>query len=398
VPGWHEKTKDLVADGKLVLLGITQEQHAERCRLFAQWKGFQWPILHDPVNVMRSKAVPLTVAIDELGVVRSTRPTEKWVRETFVKTDYEGSEPTDKAKLPSVEELQEIAEAEDSAGAWRALGDAASIWKPGDTDLAVNAYNSALQRDQESPVTHFRLGVAYRNRHESIHRQQSDFNRAVSHWTAALTMDPNQYIWRRRIQQYGPRLAKPYPFYDWVDKAEAEIVARGDTPIALEVPLSGAEIAKPAKSFDASVRQVSPDPRNLITRDKGRSVAINRVFVPSRVQAGDSVRLHLEFSLASKDVLWNNEGEPLRVWIEGTRSWKPQQQLTVYQGVPGAAESSETRLVEIELQSTAEAKSESIRGFAVFNICEKSTGTCLMRRADFSAHVNVVEGTERLSR
>lgn len=398
MPGWHEKTKDLVADGRLVVLGVTQEQHAERCILFSQWKGLGWPILHDPVNVMQSIAVPLTVAIDEQGVIRSTRPTENWIRETFMTTDYEVSQPVEKAELPSIEELTQAATAENSAAAWRALGDAASIWKPSDPGLAVNAYNSALQLDQQSAVTHFRLGVAYRNRHESTYRQQSDFDQAVSHWTAALTMDPNQYIWRRRIQQYGPRLAKPYPFYDWVDTATKEILARGETPVALKVPLSGAEISRPSKSFDASLPQVSPDPRNLITRDKGRSVKINRVFVPSRVQAGDSVRLHLEFSLASKDVLWNNEGEPLRVWIEGTTSWQPQQQLTVYAGVPDGAESSESRLVEIELQSGAEAKSESIRGFAVFNICEKSTGTCLLRRADFCVDLNVVEGVERLSR
>jgi hypothetical protein len=38
--------------------------------------------------------------------------------------------------------------------------------------------------------------------------------KAVQYWTMALDMDSNQYIWRRRIQQYGPRLEKPYSFYD----------------------------------------------------------------------------------------------------------------------------------------------------------------------------------------
>ena len=60
--------------GALVLLGVTQEQHADRCRLFAQWKRFDWPILHDPINVLEAPAVPIVVAIDEHGIVRAIRP------------------------------------------------------------------------------------------------------------------------------------------------------------------------------------------------------------------------------------------------------------------------------------------------------------------------------------
>ena len=37
--------------GGLVLLGIAQEQQAGPCRLFAQWKRLNFPIVHDPINV-----------------------------------------------------------------------------------------------------------------------------------------------------------------------------------------------------------------------------------------------------------------------------------------------------------------------------------------------------------
>ena len=57
-----------------MLLGITQEQDPDRCRLLAQWKGFGWPILHDPINIMGSRGVPVLVAIDEHGIVRDTAP------------------------------------------------------------------------------------------------------------------------------------------------------------------------------------------------------------------------------------------------------------------------------------------------------------------------------------
>ena len=64
---------------------------------------------------------------------------------------------------------------------------------------------------------------------------------AVDFWSMALQEDPNQYIYRRRIQQYGARLGKPYPFYDWVESAQAEIRERGETPVDLTVPLTGAD-------------------------------------------------------------------------------------------------------------------------------------------------------------
>jgi peroxiredoxin len=84
VPVWHDLTRQLVNDNKLVVLGVTQEQHPERCRLFAQWKQFDWPILHDPINVLETSAVPVVVAIDEQGVVRSTRPQPQSFEKEFI--------------------------------------------------------------------------------------------------------------------------------------------------------------------------------------------------------------------------------------------------------------------------------------------------------------------------
>ena len=54
-----------------MLLGIAQEHHAERCRLFAQWHGFDFQILHDPINLTEPRAVPRVIAIDEQGIVRA---------------------------------------------------------------------------------------------------------------------------------------------------------------------------------------------------------------------------------------------------------------------------------------------------------------------------------------
>ena len=51
-----------------------------------------------------------------------------------------------------------------------------------------------------------------------------------------------------RIQQYGPRLDKPYPFYDWVPTAIEEITARGETPVDLSVELVASEFAEPSQA------------------------------------------------------------------------------------------------------------------------------------------------------
>ena len=69
------------------------------------------------------------------------------------------------------------------------------------------------------------------------------------------------------MQQYGPRLDKPYAFYDWIDAARSELLARGETPIPLKVEPSGAEIAKPIKDGNFEVTPASmPDPDGRVQR------------------------------------------------------------------------------------------------------------------------------------
>ncbi len=87
--------QEWVREGKLVVLGIAQEQHPDRCQLFAQWQKLNWPILHDPINVMQVRGVPIEVAIDERGIVRNIRPNLKTFEEKFIDKAFapEGLEP-----------------------------------------------------------------------------------------------------------------------------------------------------------------------------------------------------------------------------------------------------------------------------------------------------------------
>ena len=79
-----------------------------------------------------------------------------------------------------------------------------------------------------------RYSVAY----AELTKQEANFDEAAKFWSEALAANPNQYIWRRRIQQYGPRQDKPYPFYDWIETAQREIRERGEQPIELSADLT----------------------------------------------------------------------------------------------------------------------------------------------------------------
>ena len=89
MPVWHAELSQARREGQVVLLGVIQEQHAERCRLFAQWKGLEWPILHDPLNLLGLRGVPVVVAIDEYGIVRDPRARLSNIRSSFLGKHFE---------------------------------------------------------------------------------------------------------------------------------------------------------------------------------------------------------------------------------------------------------------------------------------------------------------------
>src|SRR5262249_9321156 len=160
-------------------------------------------------------------------------------------------------------------------------------------------------------------GVCYRRRCETTLRRQGDFQAAVDRWGRALDLDPNQYIWRRRIQQYGPRLDKPYAFYDWVETAEKDLRARGEKPVPLAVRPGGAEIAQPVKALAAPAEARAPDPDGKVHRDKDGLIRAEVTVAPARVRPGQAVRVHVVLRPDAKKLAhWNNEAEPLRLWVD----------------------------------------------------------------------------------
>ncbi len=396
VPVWHEATREWVKEGRLALLGVTQEQHADRCRLFAQWKRFDWPILHDPINLLEAPAVPIIVAIDEHGIVRAVRPRPETFAAEFVDKTFDDDAPIvpRSSGAPDPDSLFRKAEASPGAEAWRVAGDAVTIWGGAERlDQAIDAYTRALALEPSDKNSLFRLGVAYRMRHESAERRNGDFQSAVEAWGRALELDPNQYIWRRRIEQYGPRLTKPYSFYDWVEQARAEISRRGETPVRLAVEPYGSELAGPSQDVLAEeVALVEPDPKGRIHRDDDRLIEAEVGVVPRRVRPGEAARVHLTFRPNKvRRARWNNESTPLRVWIAGPEAWTISHRLLVaYQGEQ--AESDEVRRLDFEVKvpPTAEGKIR-LAAYALYNACEEAGGRCLFLRQDLTIDLNVAK-------
>jgi hypothetical protein len=404
VPVWHEGTARWVKEGRLVLLGVTQEQHPDRCRLLAQWKGLSWPILHDPINVLGPSAVPLLVAIDEYGIVRDTRPRLDRFEADFLSKafadDAKGGRPASPTPelppgrtRPDFDALRGRAEKE-GAAAWRRLGDALALWGgEGQVNAAISAYSRALKFAPGDGAIQFRLGVCYRRRYESALRQPGDFQAAVDHWGRALAGNPNQYIWRRRIQQYGPRLDKPYAFYDWVEEAERAIRARGEEPVALAVRPAGAEIARPARSFpERPPAARPPDPDGKVGRDREGLIRAEVTVVPPRVRPGQAVRVHVVLGPGAKGKAhWNNEAEPLRLWVAPPAGWRVAEQLLVA-AVPRKAVSAEERAFDFEVMAPARAKGATrLPAYALYHVCDDRGGQCRFLRLDISIELTVAE-------
>ena len=200
---------------------------------------------------------------------------------------------TNIATKPDLEALKAGAKNARDARAWRDHGDAAFL--SGKIDLAVEAHGKAIARDEKDARAHFRLGVALRRRSESASRRSGDAQAAVAHWEDALALNPRQYIWRRRIQQYGPRLDKPYDFFFWVKEAREVIRKRGETPVTLAVEPMGSEVAGPPRRGSGDAEVGAPrnfDPDGKLPRDTKKMVTIEPLVTPPRVRPGHRVCQH----------------------------------------------------------------------------------------------------------
>ncbi len=441
--------KPHVESGSVTVIGVVQEQHPDRARLYAQWRRLGWPIFVDSLNLLDLAVVPVPIAIDASGIVRHKRISSRAIVEEFLETGFPiPSVPAsyNRAPVADVKRLRERAQTLQTAvasaprggrstvrrllgstkklqtaKAWRDLGDACFLTTRGllpartsdlnDACNAVEAYRKAVALDPTDGRAQFRLGVALRRRSESRNRRTGDAQAAVEQWGLALAIDPNQYIWRRRIQQYGPRLDKPYNFYFWVEQARKEIEARGETPVTLSVEPVGSEIAPPARRGQTASRGLEPartsthasrcgSQADRIQRDIKHFVSIEPMVTPARVRPGHRVRARVTFRVNQKTrPYWNNEADDLTMCIGAPNAAvqvSDDDGATLREGAmtypnPQAPETQELRALEFELTVAKTAKTGTLEvpAFALYYVCGNKGGKCRYLRQDFSVPVTI---------
>lgn len=372
MPGWHRETQDLVATGELQVAGILQEQHGDRARLFHQWQQMDFPLLVDSFNELGVKVVPIHILLDAQGRIAQINPRpaalRNWLKESAQEAAAIPIEPPSRPKPSQAEELL-------------AFGSSEALSR-NELSTVVDRLREATQHESVADRAWFRLGVALRMRFERD-QQPGDFSAAIEAWGKALALDPNQYIWRRRIQQYGPRLDKPYPFYDWVSRARQEIKARDQVPIPLAVEPAGAELTAPIPRGAEEVSTAPPAvPADMdrITLDDGLILA-DAVVVPD-TQGRPAARVHLSFRPNPvRDAHWNNEVEPAAVWLRLPEGWSAVTSHASWSG-PAIEISKETRKAEFEVRMPEQLSSEQAQWEAVLlaHVCEGADGTCVYRR------------------
>ncbi|MDF1660446.1 MAG: hypothetical protein P1V97_01655 [Planctomycetota bacterium] len=380
---WYRTLKPLLDKKQIHVVGIVQEQHPERTRLYKQWKQYSFPMMVDSLNLLGFHAIPIVMGLDESGIVRYSRMKQSQLK-TFLATTYKASKSSlTLSKKPDMAALKARKKPRDLADAYFLYG------SDKDLSLAVSSYQEALKTDPKDSLAQFRLGVALRRRYESRFKKTGDDQGAIESWTRALSLNPNQYIWRRRIQQYGPQLNKPYNFYAWIEKARSEIRKRGETPLPLSIEARGTEIMGKGLKETTNKTMPDPDPKGQIHRDKDQKIQVDVMVTPKPVRPGERIRVRLSFRPKTK-ITWNNEAGDVQLhldWpkgialIDGSFSAKNDKKTS----------SSEKRVLELELSvDKALRGSVTLKGYVCYQICT-ADGSCLYLRQDLSIPILVHE-------
>lgn len=391
MPVWHAITRTAREAGLLEVVGIASEQHRERTRLFAQWHELDWPILWDPFDLTGSSAVPNHVLVDEHGIVRAVNPRREAFEELlfaeFPRPEGAPAQPPADPPAARLLELERHPEGSFEHAHHAALSDL--LWRGSEhMDRALAALEEGARLRPEEPALAFRAGVARRLRYDSGLARPEDFQAALDHWTRALALEPGQYVWRRRIQQYGPRMDKPYNFYSWVARARAAIEARGEQPVRLTVALTPAELAEESPFREAPAAGPSGPDAEGVPRDARGLVGVETAvaFDTSRSEPVASVHLALRPD-AGQRAHWNHEAGPLQVSIEAPPGWRLDARWLEDPPRGDVATSDEVRRLSFEVALPRGERAGVLSLTALYYVCEGPEGVCTYLRRDFAVVV-----------
>lgn len=234
VPQWYRKLKKHVDDGKLVIIGIAQEQHADHAALFAQWKGLTGPMMHDPVNYLHVDRLPSFVCVDQNGYVRNIKPDLKTIEERFINRKFAGKPahiPENTEEPPNTVVTRRYANESRMPQDQIIHGEALLISAlPPQIDEAIEYYQKAIAEDAKNARAYFGLGVAHCMRFNGEAPQPGDLKAALDAWTRAVELVPKNEVYRERLREHSPiESDQPSP-QAWIKTARKSITRRGDTP------------------------------------------------------------------------------------------------------------------------------------------------------------------------
>ena len=155
----------------------------------------------------------------------------------------------------------------------------------------------------------------------------------------------------------------------------------------------GAEIAQPLQALPkpAPIAQ-PPDPTGKVTRDQEGWVRSEVTVVPAQVRPGQAARIHVVLRLdAKQQAHWNNEAEPLRLWVDPPAGWQVSEQLLTAPAVAQAL-SEEDRALDFELKAPKRASGRvHLSAYACYYACQSAQGQCRFLRLDVPIAIGLAE-------
>jgi hypothetical protein len=114
--------------------------------------------------------------------------------------------------------------------------------------------------------------------------------------------------------------------------------------------------------------------------------------VPAQVRAGQAARVHLTLRLdAAQQAHWNNEAEPLRLWIDPPAGGQVSDRLLTAAAVPRAL-SKEDRALEFEVKIPRGSSGKvQLSAYACYYICQGARGQCRFLRLDVPIAIRLAE-------
>jgi hypothetical protein len=357
IPGWSRELADFEEQGVIRQLGIVLEQHPDRARLFLQWQGIRWPVWADAMDLLDLDVVPRSFLLDASGRVIAVDPKVAQVRAAIAA----GGLPEQAAAPPA------------------RLDDGERAFLAGDAEAAIASLLQRVEGAADGGRTRFRLGVARMAAAERVGAPVGLFAAALEDWRGALAQNPSQYVWRRRIQQYGPRLDKPYAFYDWVERARSELRARGEEPAALRVEPSGTELAGPRRREPRGAPPGGePDPDRRMPALAAAALSVEAAVV-GNTEEDPTVRVHVRLTPGAESA-WNDEGEAAEAWIRAPEGWELVDGPRAAIAAAGGAAA--PRRLEFELRRTGEGGGAA-EGYVLLDLCTGPEAVCARWRVDF---------------